>query len=165
MRRQGPHRGWRVTGLFTVAAAAVVCTFAVAPQSLEDALNGLWAMLALAAFAGWVLREQPRRHGRQLQLVSLVFVLALLFPIISANDDFALQEFAEDVSNTQSVAIVLKSDHAQPSTAQAPVPAAVVPGPIPALTLGLRELVSDAVGAAILPRLRHARGNHSPPLA
>ena len=165
MRRQGPHRRWRVTGLFTVAAAAVVCTFAIAPRSLEAILNGLWAALALGALAAWTLGERPRRYGRTLELVSLVFILALLFPIISPNDDYALQVFAEDVSNTQSVAIVLKSDHAQPSTMQAPVPAAVAPGSFPALTLGLRELVSDAAVAAVLPRLRHARGNHSPPLA
>lgn len=52
---------------------------------MENFLNLCWLLLAVAALVGW--RCQAPRGGHSRPLVALLFVLALMFPVISASDD------------------------------------------------------------------------------
>jgi len=52
---------------------------------MENLLNLCWLLLAVAALVAWRCQAPRGGHGRP--LVALLFVLALMFPVISASDD------------------------------------------------------------------------------
>jgi len=52
---------------------------------MENLLNLCWLLLGVAALVAWHCQASRSGHGRP--LVALLFVLALMFPVISASDD------------------------------------------------------------------------------
>jgi hypothetical protein len=68
---------------------------------MENLLNLCWLLLAVAALVGWRCQAARGGHGRP--LVALLFVLALMFPVISASDDLhpAAQAMEDSSKRTQ----------------------------------------------------------------
>ena len=65
-------------------------------------LNALWTLLSLAAAWAWLRRGRRfSRHSVAIQLCSLACALIILFPVVSANDDLAMQQMATETSERQ----------------------------------------------------------------
>ena len=60
---------------------------------MGQALNCIWALLSLWMFIHWLWRSSAGKSAGRLGLCGLVCTLALLFPVISANDDLLQREF------------------------------------------------------------------------
>jgi len=73
--------------LFVVAPPLAACLMAAAHASLGDFLNLLWLLVTSGVFAHWILCSRPNRCSRWTELLGLTLALALLFPVISADDD------------------------------------------------------------------------------
>jgi hypothetical protein len=169
------------TGLLKIGFVAAALTFAIwsttwlhvsidayldlypwAHVTLEAVLNALWILLAFGALAHWLMPD--KNNTRQLRgFISLVFALSLLFPVISANDDFLQQELINDSKTSQSLVSGLEAKR------QFPLQAA----PQNMRPLQVFQLVSVrsatfwwipdwAPGRYNAPAI-HASGNHSPP--
>lgn len=70
-------------------------------------LNALWTLLSLAAAWAWLRRGRGlSRYSVAIQLCSLACALIILFPVVSANDDLAMQQMATETSETQRPSIV-----------------------------------------------------------
>lgn len=132
--------------------------------TFEASLNLLWALLAVAAFFHWAMPASGRRPVRLASLVSLVFALALLFPVISAADDLAEWGLINEATITQSVTTVVKS-HKQAAgrTVQIGLPAIMPYRSDLVLSLAPASF-SDLAPAANVTPPGGATGNHSPPL-
>ena len=59
---------------------------------MSHVLNCIWVALALWAFARWACRFSRGGSARRTELSGLVCALALLFPVISDNDDLVQQQ-------------------------------------------------------------------------
>jgi len=59
---------------------------------VSQVLNCGWVFLALWMLVHWVCSSRRQGPSRRLQLFGLICVLALLFPVISDNDDFLQQQ-------------------------------------------------------------------------
>jgi len=59
---------------------------------VSHVLNCIWVALALWAFARWACRFSRGGSARRAELSGLVCALALLFPVISVNDDLLQQQ-------------------------------------------------------------------------
>jgi hypothetical protein len=131
--------------------------------TLEASLNVLWVVLAVGAFARWTA-PGSRLPCRSSGLVSLVFVLALLFPVISADDDLAHLELINDAKTSQAITLDLKS-HSEPATSAAALnPSALL---APAFVVSLFphfELVFEPARGLGVATPGATTGNHSPPL-
>jgi len=78
---------------------------------MENLLNGCWVLLAMAALLAWRFQAtQAQRPDRRLQLVALLCVLALMFPVISATDDLhpAPQAVEDSSKRTQKAVGLVK---------------------------------------------------------
>ncbi len=128
-----------------------------------ELLNLAWLMLAIAAFLRW-LSLNRKSCGRGLaSLISLIFALALLFPVISANDDVAEFELINDAATSQSVATAVQSDNQFHSsivlanTSQA--------NGFAFSLFRTKELISQPASSSTVSTPGAATGNHSPPLS
>jgi hypothetical protein len=65
---------------------------------VENFLNLCWLLLALAALSAWLCLPAPRRSAG-LGLVALLFVLVLMFPVISATDDLHPEAAAQAIED------------------------------------------------------------------
>ncbi len=134
-----------------------------AHMTLELSLNVLWLLLGLGALIQWV-RGGSRHHGRLPGLVSLVFVLSLLFPVISASDDQAQLAYINDASTSQSIAASLKNDKQLPdSIGLLSAPVALASQLAPPVS-SASEFVSDPLPPVSVGTPGDTTGNHSPPL-
>lgn len=129
--------------------------------TLEASLNLLWLLLAVTLFLRWAsTAKHPCRVSGSL---SLLFGLALLFPVISANDDVAELELINDAMTAQSFTTVFKNDKQITASAElsatAPQPLPVAISPILALDLITAPPATISVSAP-----GETTGNHSPPL-
>ena len=59
---------------------------------MSQALNWIWALLAVAAFIHWLRSSSYPRSARWTALFGLICMVTLLFPVISDNDDLLQQE-------------------------------------------------------------------------
>ncbi len=59
---------------------------------MSQVLNCIWVLLSLWAFVHCLGRSSRRSSARRAQLFGLLCVLALLFPVISDNDDLLQQQ-------------------------------------------------------------------------
>ncbi len=135
----------------------------LAHVTLEASLNVLWMLIALGALVRWMALRNRGRHSRFSAFVSLTFVLALLFPVISANDDLAQFELINDAKTSQSIVVDLKS-HIQLSNSPS---ALAVPGALAVASPFFSPLRVELMVAAHAPSaliLGDNTGNHSPPL-
>lgn len=132
--------------------------------TLEAVLNLLWLLLAVTAFARWVSPKSGRRRAHLPGLVGLIFILALLFPVISADDDLAEWQLINDAKTAQSVSADSKSGKQLPRPAGSPGWVAAL-APQPAFSLALTaESVSATILVTSVATPGGATGNHSPPL-
>ena len=64
--------------------------------SMELFLNFAWTLLAIAIVGHWFKLGHSGRSDRRLQVIALVMLLAILFPVISVSDDlWSIQNPAE----------------------------------------------------------------------
>jgi hypothetical protein len=135
----------------------------MAHLTLEACLNVLWALIALGAFVRWIALRNSGRRSRLSGFISLTFVLALLFPVISANDDLAQFDLINDAKTSQSITVDLKN-HIQlsnsPVALRPPVASDAVLTSFSPLHVELIESAHPP-GAVILG---DSTANHSPPL-
>ena len=59
---------------------------------MSHLLNWIWVLLSVAAFVHWLRPSSRQRSPHRVGLFGLICVLALLFPVISDNDDLLQQE-------------------------------------------------------------------------
>ncbi len=145
-----------------MAAAIQVCRAAALRPSLELLLNLLWFSLAVASFTAWVSRRNPDGGSRRLELLSLVFVFALLFPVISPSDDLA-QPLDDDACTTQVLISGLKAEKHLAAPLHRPQSALLALPFLPTLARSPEAVAGPAVKS--LPSVvGQATGNHSPPL-
>lgn len=136
-----------------------------AHMTLEGSLNVLWFLLALGALARWRAPEGSSGRSQLLGLVSLVFILLLLFPVISANDDLAQRDLINDARTSHSITAVLKNEkqlsHVAPTGLLGrPMPLAAQ---TPVIDPAIYELISEPAHVESVAAAGNATGNHSPP--
>ncbi len=153
--------GRAIAGLVLVALPLVLCSVAWAHITLETSLNLLWVSLAFGAFAQWV--ADRRRRAQPSGLVSLIFVLSLLFPVISANDDLAQLDLINDAKTSQSIARSLRNDKQLRGSAGLLGSPAVLALKVPSFLPFTSEFVFEPAPAASVAIAGDATGNHSPP--
>ncbi len=154
--------GRAITGLVLVALPVVLCSVVWAHITLETSLNLIWVLLAFGSFAEWVA---DRRHrARPSGLVSLVFVLSLLFPVISANDDLAQLDLINDAKTSQSIVSGLNNDKQLRGSAGLLGSPAVLAVKVPSFLPFTSEFVFEPAPAASVAIAGDATGNHSPPV-
>ncbi len=128
-----------------------------------ELLNLAWLALGVTAFLRWLSPKRKSCARRLSSLISLIFALALLFPVISANDDVAEFELINDATTSQSLARVVQSDKQLHSsllladTAQATRFAFYL-----FLTT---ESIWQPTSSSTVSTPGEATGNHSPPLS
>ena len=133
-------------------------------MTLEASLNVLWVLLTVGAFVHWVAPDGSRRRTQLSGLVSLVFVLSLLFPVISANDDLAQLDLINDAKTSQLITAGLESNKQLPGSAiLLGLPAALVSQSVPSFLLA-SEFIPEPARPASVATPGDTTGNHSPPL-
>ena len=150
-------------GLLLAALPFVICAVTRHQIAFETSLNLLWVSLACGAFVHWRAGGNRRRSAHSSGPVALVFILSLLFPVISANDDLAQLDLINDAKTAQCIIISVKSDKQLRGGAGVvglPVPAVKVSSPLAPTS----EIVLESFHAASVATSGNATGNHSPPL-
>jgi hypothetical protein len=134
-----------------------------AHMTLEVSLNLLWVLLTVGAFVHWAAPGSSRRRTQLSGLVSLVFVLSLLFPVISANDDLAQLDLINDAKTSQLITASLESNKQLPSSAGVlGLPVAAASQLAPFLPLA-SEFIPEPARPASVATPGDTTGNHSPP--
>jgi hypothetical protein len=132
-------------------------------MTLEACLNLLWLLLAIGALTHWTGPDNSRCRAQLPGLISLVFILSLLFPVVSANDDLAQLDLINDAKTSQSITTSLKNDKQLHSIASLDSSAALV-APSACFLPVTFEFVSEPARPASVATPGDATGNHSPPL-
>ncbi len=153
-----------VAGFVLTALACVICSVAWAFITFEAALNFLWVLLAFSVLVHGAAPTNDRRCARLPRLVILVIALSLLFPVISANDDFAQLDLMDDGQNAQSIVSSLKTDKQLRAAAGLLGLPTELGANVSSFLLLTSEFVLDPVDAACVATAGNATGNHSPPL-
>ncbi len=149
-----------ISGLVLAALLFVICSVSWTHMTLEASLNLLWVLLASGAFVYWVTSGHRAPHVHTPGLVSLLFVLSLLFPVISANDDAQL-DLINDAKTAQSVSIETEKQlRSSAGLLGLPVELAIT---LPSFLPLIFEFAFRPVPAACVAILGDATGNHSPP--
>jgi hypothetical protein len=131
--------------------------------TLEASLNLLWLLLAASAFAHWAALDS-RRCTRLSGLVTLVFTVSLLFPVISANDDVAQMQLINDAKTSQSTFTNIKCDKKLPASAGLLGSPAALAVQLASFAPAALEFVFEPARVANVASPGGATGNHSPPL-
>jgi hypothetical protein len=132
--------------------------------TLEVSLNLLWVLLTVGAFVHWAAPGSSRRRTQLSGIVSLVFVLSLLFPVISAHDDLAQLDLINDAKTSQLIIASLESNKQLPGSAGVlGLPAAAASQLAPSLPLA-SEFIPEPAHPASVATPGDTTGNHSPPL-
>jgi hypothetical protein len=132
-------------------------------MTLEASLNLLWVLLTVGAFLHWAAPGSSRRRTQLSGLVSLVFVLSLLFPVISANDDSAQLDLINDAKTSQLISASLESNKQLPGSVLLALPAAAASQSVSSLPLASESIPEPARPASVATP-GDTTGNHSPPL-
>ena len=133
-------------------------------MTLEASLDLLWVLLTVGAFVHWAAPRGNRRRTQLSGLVSLVFVLSLLFPVISANDDLAQLDLINDAKTSQLITASLKSNkQLSGSAGLLALPVAAAYQLAPSLSLA-SEFIPEPARPASVATPGDTTGNHSPPL-
>jgi hypothetical protein len=134
-----------------------------AHMTLEASLNLLWLLLAIYALAHWVGPGASRRRAHLPGLISLVFILSLLFPVISANDDLAQLYLINNAKTSLSITTSLKNGK-QLHSAGLPDWSAALADLSACFLPVTAEFVPGSARPASVATPGEATGNHSPPL-
>jgi hypothetical protein len=135
-----------------------------AHMTLEASLNLLWLLLAASAFAQWGVSDNSRRSTHLSGLVTLVFAVSLLFPVISASDDLAQMQLINDARTSQSTITNIKCDKKLPASAGLLSSPAALPVQLASFAPAALGFVFEPGRAANVASPGGATGNHSPPL-
>ncbi len=165
-------------GLIIVGLPLVICSvawahlafepslgrYSWAHMTIEASLNLLWVLLALSVVVHCMTSGPKERRGRLGGLVSLAFLLSLLFPVISANDDAAQLDLINDAKSLQSITLI-----SEPAKQARHAAGFVVVPALPAVQLhSVHPLAFDLIvepAPAVNVAIPGAdTGNHSPPL-
>lgn len=146
-----------------LALAPLMATYLVAAErvTLGGSLDLLWLLLTIAAVIH-CLQQRVSGASRVPQLLSLALVLALLFPVISLDDERVQEELPKELQSLLSAPAKQKAGQV-PAAVHAPALAVV-----PQFTVWLissAKQVAPAPPASRQCSWRRASGNHSPPLA
>ena len=129
--------------------------------TLEASLNLLWVLLSVIAVLRWSSPSGRRNRRRLAALVPLSFVLALLFPVISANDDLAQQALINDAMSAKSLSATFKADKQLHNCGEVSPPRrSASPRPV----YGPAECIPQAALNQSVATPGEATGNHSPPI-
>jgi hypothetical protein len=131
--------------------------------TLEASLNLLWLLLAICALVYWSGPGGSRCRAHLPGLISLVFILSLLFPVISANDDLAQLDLINNAKTLQSITTSLKNQKQLHSAGLLDLSASLACRSACFLPV-TSEFVSEATRPASIATPGNATGNHSPPL-
>ncbi len=132
---------------------------------LEPRLNVLWALLAAGALGDWLYRRGSRCRPHLVELIGLIFVLSLLFPVISANDDLLLQEAIYEPPASQCLIAGADTERQlSPAPSSRTFSPALVAVQFSLLLRSFEQLTEIAPARHDAPAIR-AFGNHSPPPA
>ncbi len=132
---------------------------------LEPRLNVLWALLAVGALGHWMYRRGSTCRLHPPELVGLIFVLSLLFPVISANDDLLQQEAIHETPASQCLVAGLNTERQLSSSPSSRVVSLALAAPqFSPLLFNFERVAEIAPPPHDAPAIR-ASGNHSPPLA
>lgn len=146
-----------------LAFAPLMATYLVAAGrvSLGSSLDLLWLLLTVAAVIH-CLQQRVSGASRAPQLLALALVLALIFPVISLDDERAQEDLPGELQSLLSAPAKQKQSHV-PAAAHAASLAAV-----PRFTVWLEALAERVTPAPPAPPQCpwcQASGNHSPPSA
>ncbi len=132
--------------------------------TLEASLDLLWFLLSVGVFVHWAARGCGRRVSRLPGIVVLAFTLALLFPVISADDDLTQLDLINDAATSESITAALKSvKHLAGSTGLPSLPAVSASRSDVCLPV-TSELVAESSRTPRVTTPGDVTGNHSPPL-
>lgn len=146
-----------------LALAPLMLSYLVAAErvTLGQSLDLLWLLLTVSAVIHCLQQRAPGT-SRAPQLLSLALVLALVFPVISLDDERAQEDLPRELQTLLSAPA--KQKQAQvPAAAHAPSLAAA-----PQFTVWLNastEALVPVPPAARQSAWRQSSGNHSPPVA
>ncbi len=133
----------------------------------EPRLNVLWTLLAAGTLGHWMYRRMYRRGStcrlHLPELVGLIFVLSLLFPVISANDDLLQQEAINETPASQCVVAGADTERQLSSASSSRVFSPALVAPQFSLLLFRFEQVAEIAPAPHDAPASRASGNHSPP--
>ncbi len=129
-------------------------------QSVDVTLNVAWLALSLTALLAWVCSARTREQRRA--VIALLFILVLLFPVISTADDMAQAALAYDPApwrnggNEQ-----VSSDIASHSVLDAVIPTALYPADPLVQIVGEQPSLQPDVRCSVFFVL--ASASHAPP--
>ena len=129
-------------------------------QSVDVTLNVAWLSLSVTALLAWRCSGRPRQHRRA--VVALLFILVVLFPVISTADDMAQAGLAYDPTlwrNTGNEQI--SSDISSHSVLDAVIPTALYAANPLAQIVGEQPSPQPAVRCSVFFGL--ASASHAPP--
>jgi hypothetical protein len=110
---------------------------------VELFLNLAWLAVAVTILGMWLHRADRSDPHRRLQLIAIVVLIAILFPVISVSDDLLAIQSASETDN------YLRRDHLVPSD---PHPVPSVFGAVPrVLFAGLGQVFLRFVCPAVVP--------------
>jgi hypothetical protein len=135
-----------------------------AHMTLEASLNVLWLLLAIGFLAHWVGSDGSRCRAHLPGLISLVFILSLLFPVISANDDLAQLDLINNAKTSLSITTSLNKNGKQLHSAGLLDWSAALADPSVCFLPVTPEFVPKSVRPASVATPGDTTGNHSPPL-
>jgi len=146
-----------------LAFAPLLATYLAAAGrvTLGGSIDLLWLLLTIAAVIH-CLQQRPTGDSRVPQLLSLVLVLALFFPVVALDDDHAQQDLPGELQSLLSPPAKQRQSHLT-AAVQAPSLAAV-----PEFSIRLKpspERVARSRPTSGQHACLEASGNHSPPLA
>jgi len=127
---------------------------------VEILLNSVWALLALLIVTVWLRLEVPEGTDRRRQIIVILILIAILFPVISVSDDLMAMQSATEQDGLQ------RRDYLAASSAHpvllfaAIVPALIIemsPGSPPFISI--RGLPRPSIERAVLS----VSGNRPPP--
>ncbi len=129
----------------------------------EGSLNLVWLTLAAGALTPCITPTRGKRVVNASTVVSVMFILVLLFPVMSASDDLAQWDLINDVGDSQGIAAVVKNDRQISTDARSPSLPAVLWSYSAHFLSPVFEVVSEPARPASLVTPSTATGNHSPP--
>ncbi|HEY1984087.1 MAG TPA: hypothetical protein VGG85_01690 [Terracidiphilus sp.] len=98
---------------------------------MELLLNLAWLSVAATMVSLWLRSDFGGRADRGRQLIAIVVLIAILFPVISVSDDLLAIQNASEVDN------ILRRDHLVPSDIHPVQPILTVPAQLLFAALGV----------------------------
>jgi len=132
---------------------------------MELTLNLVWALLAILLVKLWMQHTMPSSAHVQTQIVALLMVIVILFPVISVTDDL---QIAQNPAEADSYYLCTRRDHDAVSPHSIfPAPAMLPPLVFAETSLGFFHIASLGTHSSLrieIPALASIQ-NRPPPAA